>query len=85
MDTQAQSEVFFLVSSIGFVILWIMVAVFMFYLIRGMRTVNRVMDRAEKEVDNISDATKEILEDMRDSTIFRFLFKKKRPKSTKAK
>jgi Na+-transporting methylmalonyl-CoA/oxaloacetate decarboxylase gamma subunit len=85
MDTQAQSEVFFLISSIGFVLLWILGAVFLFYLIRAMRTIDRVVERAEKEVDTISDATKEMIEDIKDSTIFNFLFKKKRSKSAKLK
>lgn len=84
MDT-TQSEIFFIISSIGFVLLWILVAVFLFYLIRAMRTIDRVMARAEKEVDTISDATKELIEDVKDSTIFHFLFKKKKLKSAKIK
>lgn len=84
MDT-TQSEIFFIISSIGFVLLWILVAIFLIYLIRAMRTIDRVVERAEKEVDTISDATKEMIEDIKDSTIFNFLFKKKRSKSAKLK
>ena len=85
MDTGAQSEVFFIISSVGFVMLSILVAIFLFYLIRAMRTIDRVIERAEKEVDTISDATKELIDDVRDSTIFHFLFKKKKPKSVRSK
>jgi len=36
------------------------------------------MSKVEGDIDAIGDTTKEILEDMRDSTVFNFLFKKKR-------
>jgi len=78
MDTQTQSEIFFVIASIGFVLLWIMIGIVLFYLIRAMRTIDRLIERAEKEVDTISDATKELIDEVRDSTIFHFLFKKKK-------
>ena len=39
------------------------------------------MDKVEKDIDHIGDTTKEMIEDMKDSMIFRFIFKKKRHKS----
>jgi uncharacterized protein YqhQ len=78
MDTLLQSQVFFFISSIGFILLWILVAIFLFYLIRATNTFSRIMDRVEKDIDNIGDTTKEMLDDVRESTVFNFLFKKKR-------
>ena len=78
MDTASQSQVFFFISSIGFVFLWLLVAIFLFYLIRAMNTFSRIMDKVEKDMNNISDTTKDLFEDMRNSLIFNFLFGKKK-------
>ncbi len=78
MNTLTQSEIFFFISSIGFVTLWILVAVFLIYLLRIMRTFSRIMERIEHDIDKISDTTKDIFQEMRESTVFRFLFGKKR-------
>jgi len=78
MDTLLQMQVFFFISSVGFVFLWILVAIFLFYLVRAMNTFSRIMDRIEKDMNNLSDSTKDLFEDMRNSIIFNFLFGKKR-------
>jgi uncharacterized protein YoxC len=78
MDTLLQTQIFFFISSVGFVFLWILVAIFLFYLIRAMKTFSRIMDRIEKGMNNISDTTKDLFEDMRNSLIFNFLFSKKK-------
>ncbi len=77
MNTIMQSQVFFFISSVGFIILWILVAIFLYYLIRAMNTFSRIIDRMEKNIDSISDTTEEMIEDVRDSMVFRFLFGKK--------
>lgn len=41
------------------------------------------MERVEKDVDSVGDTTKEMLEDMRDSMVFNFLFGKKKRKTKK--
>jgi len=73
-----QSEVFFFISSIGFITLWILVAIFLVYLIRIMHTFSRIMEKVEKDIDKISETTRDMFLDMRESTVFRFLFGKKR-------
>ena len=78
MNTFLQTQVFFFISSIGFVTLWILVAIFLVYLIRAMNIFSRIMDRAEKDIDKIGDTTKEMIEEVKDSVIFNFLFRKKR-------
>jgi large-conductance mechanosensitive channel len=81
MDAYSQSQVFFFISSVGFVFLWILVAIFLFYLIRVASVLSRITEKFEKNIDNIGDATKELLSDMRDNAIFRFLFGKKKRKN----
>ena len=78
MDTLLQSQVFFFISSIGFVLLWVFVAILLFYLIRVTRAFSRIMDKVEDNINRIGDTTKEMLSDLRDSTFFNFLFRKKR-------
>lgn len=78
MNTIIQSQIFFFISSVGFVVLWILAAIFLFYLIRATNTFSRIMNKLEKNIDKIGDTTKEMVEDMRDSTVFNFLFRKKK-------
>ena len=78
MDTLLQSQVFFFISSIGFVVLWILTAVFLFYLIRATKVLSKIMDKIEKDVESVGDTTKEMLKDVRDSAVFNFLFRKKK-------
>ena len=78
MNTIIQSQIFFFISSVGFVVLWILAAIFLFYLIRATNTFSRIMNKLEKNIDKIGDTTKEMVEDMRDSTVLNFLFRKKK-------
>lgn len=85
MDTLLKADIFFFISSVGFLTLWILTIVFLFYLIRVTKTFSRIMNKIEKDIDNIGDTTKEMLEEVRDSTIFNFLFKRKKKPITKVK
>lgn len=78
MDIVEQSQVFFFISSVGFVTLWILIAIFLVYLIRATNSFSKIMEKAEKDINEIGDTTKEIIEDMKDSVIFNFLFRKKK-------
>ncbi len=80
MNTIAVSDIFFIISSVGFVLLWVLGAIFLVYLIKAMKTFSRIMKRVEKDIDRVGDITKEMLEDVRESTAYTFLFKKKRKK-----
>ena len=78
MNTLIQSQVFFFISSVGFVLLWILVAIFIFQLIKVTKTFSRIMDKAEKDINEIGDMTKEMVEDIRDNRFFNFFFPKKK-------
>lgn len=78
MNALLQSQVFFFISSVGFIILGVFVAIFLFYLIRATNTFSRILEQIEDDVENIGDTTKEMVEDIRDSAVFGFLFRKKR-------
>jgi len=78
MDSFAQMHIFFLISSVGFVVLFVFVAVFLYYSIRAARTFSEILEKVDRGVDHISDTTKDVIEDMRDSMIFNFLFRRKK-------
>jgi len=78
MDTLLQSQVFFFISSVGFVFLWVMAAVFLYYLIRVASSFSRIMDMIEGHINTVGDVTKEMLSEMKDNPIFKFFFGKKR-------
>ena len=78
MSSIDQTQVFFLISSVGFVLMWILVAIFLFYLIRTIKTFYRIIGKIENQINNIGDTTREMVEDMKDSLIFKFLFRKKK-------
>ena len=80
MDIYSQTQVFFFISSVGFVFLWILVAIFLFYLIRVASTLSRITEKFERDINNIGDTTKELLSEMRDNAVFNFLFGKKKRK-----
>lgn len=84
IQTQQQTQAFFFVSSVGFILLWVLTAVFLFYLIRATSSLSRIIEKAEKDIDRLGDTTKELLAEVKDSAIFSFLFKKKK-KSRKEK
>lgn len=78
IQSQLQSQIFFFISSVGFIVLGVFVAILLFYLIRISHTFSRIIDKMEKDIDNIGDITEELLEDMRDSSLFRFFFGRKK-------
>jgi len=78
MDTYSQTQVFFFISSVGFVFLWILAAIFLYYLIRVASTFSRIMDKIESHINTVGDVTRELLEEMKDNQIFKFFFGRKR-------
>lgn len=82
MDSLSQSQVFFFISSIGFIFLWILAMIFLFYLIRATDTFSRILKKIEKDIDNVGDTTKEMIEEVRDSSLFGFFLRKKKKYKT---
>ena len=78
MSTATPADIFFIISSIGFVTVWILVAIFLVYLIRAMRAFSRIMNIFEKDVTKMNETAEDIISDIRESFIFKFIFGKKR-------
>lgn len=78
MNNVMNSEVFFFISSIGFIILGILAGIAIWYIIRAVNIFSRIVSKIEDDIENIGDTTQEMISDMRESAIFQFFFKKKR-------
>ncbi|MEJ0001885.1 MAG: DUF948 domain-containing protein [bacterium] len=80
----SQMDIFFIISSIGFVSVWIFGTIVLVRLARILGTFRRIADGLEKNIENIGDSAEEMVEDVRDSTAYRLLFGKKRRKHKKS-
>ncbi len=83
MEPILQSQIFFFISSVGFIILGILAAIFLYYLIRSMHTFDRIMSKLEQDIHTIGDATKEMVHEVKESFIFNLLFGKKKKRLKK--
>ncbi len=74
MTTIMQSQVFFFISSIGFILLGILSVVILIYLIYLLNLFSRILKIIEKDINSIGDTTKDMIYEIRDSNIYRFVF-----------
>ncbi len=61
-----------------------MIAILLIYILRAFNKLLKILDKVEREIDSIGDLTKETIDDIRDSNIFRFLFGKSKKKKSAA-
>ncbi len=80
MTNLAQSQIFFFISSIGFIILGILIALVLVYFLHLLNLSSKILKKIEKDIDSIGDTTRETLDEMRDSNVFRFTFGDKHKK-----
>ncbi len=81
MDTLAQSQMFFFISSVGFVTFWVFLSILIIYLIRAVYIFSRILEKVEYSIDTIGDTTKELINEIKNSALINllnFFFKKKR-------
>lgn len=85
MASLIHADIFFFISTIGFVIFGIMFIILLYKIIKIADTLSRITKKVENGIDTIGDTTKEVIEDMKDSLLFRFLFKGRKKKTKKVK
>lgn len=71
-------DIFFVISSFGFMVVAVLVSILLFHSIRAMRSFSRIIRKAERNIDKIGDTTKELLEEVRDSSVFNLVMGKKK-------
>jgi hypothetical protein len=74
----AYSETFFMISSVGFIVLFIVLAILLYYLIKAVRAFKELTEKIERNIDTVGYASMELIEDLRSSAAFRLLFKPRR-------
>ena len=84
MDTLIHADIFFFISSIATVILVILVSIALCYTIGILKNVREMTDSIKGTVNTASAEAKEMVEQVRRSWIFNFIFAAKR-KSKKQK
>lgn len=77
MSNLLQSQIFFFISSVGFIIIGCLCVVVLIYVLRAVKIFSKILKKIEGDIDSIGDTTKEMLEDIKDSSVFRFMFKHK--------
>lgn len=84
MNTILQSQIFFFISSLGFIILFILGAVILVYLIRVLRTFSKIIEKADKDIDAFRQAMNDLLEGILNNPLLRLFSKRKKaPQHTK--
>lgn len=74
MTSLIHADIFFFISSIGFIIIFILAIVAAGYFISLLRKINRLTKTLEREAEKIGANAEDIIDDIRSSMVFRFLF-----------
>ncbi len=72
------ADTFFFIASIGFIITFLLVIICLIYLIKLLKSVARISVKVEKDIENIGDTAKEFVMQLWDSTVFSWIFGKKK-------
>ena len=78
MQTLEHANTFFLISSVGFTVLFLVLLVLGVYLIGIFKTVLRITKKVERDIDTIGDTAKEFVMDLQESSLFSLLFRKRK-------
>ncbi|HTH93422.1 MAG TPA: hypothetical protein VL576_03015 [Candidatus Paceibacterota bacterium] len=78
MHTLAHADTFFFISSIGFTLVFLLIAICLIYLIKLFKSIHRIVLKIEKDIDNIGDTAKELIMQLWDSAVFSWIFGKRR-------
>lgn len=83
MDTLINANIFFFISSVGFIVLGVLAIVALVHIIHILEAFARISKKIENDVNSIGDTTKEMIEEMKDSMVYRFLFGASKKKTKK--
>lgn len=80
MDTLIKADIFFFITTVAVVVVTIVIVVTSYYIIRVVRKLERLEERLAPKVQATSEGVQEIVEDIKDSSVFRLFFKNKTKK-----
>lgn len=89
METLIQANIFFFISSIGFIIITILLSVVLFYFIKAGKNLSILSEKLQESFDNSEEFILELKERLENNPILNFFFplikKKKVVKKSKVK
>lgn len=80
MNTLVQADIFFFISSIGFILLFVGGVVAWLYVIAVLRSVKRISQKIEDTVGDVSEEARAFVRDVRGSAPYRMFFGHKKSK-----
>ena len=80
MEPVLKADIFFFITSIAVVVFTIFFTIIGVHLVRIMKNFSRISESLKNGVDTAGEELKEITEQVLESTVFNFLFTKKRKK-----
>ncbi len=78
MENLIHADIFFFISSIGFIVFGLLVAIILLYGIRLLRSLVRTMEQVESDIARVGDTARELVDDLRDSALLSLILGKKR-------
>lgn len=78
METLVHANIFFYISSIGFIILFTLLTIIAIYIISIVINIHKIITRIRQDIENIGDTAKELVEDLYENSFFSLFFKKKK-------
>jgi uncharacterized protein (DUF58 family) len=77
MNTELLVNILLIIASIGLGLIFVFVLLFLFYVVTTLYALKRVVLKVEKNIHRIGDASKHLIDDIRDNKAFKFIFHKK--------
>ena len=81
MDTLIQANIFFFITSIAVIAISFFVVLLVIKLKKLVASLNYLVDKLNNTSDYVSDEAKDLLEDIKQSPVFRFIFPRRKKRS----
>ncbi len=82
MDTLIQANIFFFITSISVIAISFFVVLLVIKIKKLVSSLNDLVDKLKNTSDYVGDEAKEIMEDIKQSPVFRFLFPRRKKKAS---
>lgn len=83
METLMKADIFFFVTTIAVGLVAVFLIIALCYIMRTFTRLRMLIEKVEANVHEVNIHTMEIVEQIKESTIFNFLFKKKTKKKSR--
>lgn len=85
METLAKADIFFFITSIAVVVATIFLIALASYALHILRRIQRLCDRVEQGIDTASIEVRDMFDNIKESSIFQFLFSRSKSRKKRLK